>query len=101
MAAASPSTRRSIWALARALAAGPRAGRIRDRIADAVWQRLELADPELVRAGATVTAAGLLDGLRGELAKVKVPVDLILLDEVPKNPVGKIDKPKLRQRDRA
>ena len=54
-----------------------------------------------LRAGATVTAAELLDGLRGKLAKVKVPVDLILLDEVPKNPVGKIDKPTLRQRDRA
>ncbi|CAM3520391.1 class I adenylate-forming enzyme family protein [Tsukamurella ocularis] len=53
-----------------------------------------------LRAGATVTAAELLDGLRGELAKVKVPVDLILLDEIPKNPVGKIDKPTLRQRDR-
>ncbi|MCS3779209.1 class I adenylate-forming enzyme family protein [Tsukamurella ocularis] len=54
-----------------------------------------------LREGATVTAAELLDGLRGELAKVKVPVDLMLLDDVPKNPVGKIDKPTLRQRDRA
>ena len=43
-------------ALARALAAGPRTGRIRDRIAEAIWQRLALADPELVRAGATVMA---------------------------------------------
>ena len=43
-------------ALARALVAGPRTGRIRDRIADAFWQRLALADPELVRAGATVMA---------------------------------------------
>ena len=43
-------------ALARALATGPRTGRIRDRIADAIWQRLALADPELVRAGATVMA---------------------------------------------
>lgn len=31
-------------------------GRIRDRIAAAIWQRLELADPELVRAGAAVLA---------------------------------------------
>ncbi|TWS23925.1 long-chain fatty acid--CoA ligase [Tsukamurella sputi] len=54
-----------------------------------------------LREGATATADTLLDGLRSELAKVKVPVDLILLDEVPKNPVGKIDKPTLRQRDRA
>ncbi|MET9326189.1 AMP-binding protein [Tsukamurella sp. NPDC003166] len=54
-----------------------------------------------LRAGATVTAEELIDGLRGELAKVKVPVDLILLDEIPKNPVGKIDKPTLRRRDAA
>lgn len=31
-------------------------GRISDRIADAIWQRLALADPELVRAGAAVMA---------------------------------------------
>lgn len=52
-----------------------------------------------LREGATVTADELLDGLRGELAKVKVPVELILLDDIPKNPVGKIDKPTLRRRD--
>lgn len=43
-------------ALARLLAASPSMGRIRDRIADAIWQRLTLSDPELVRAGATVMA---------------------------------------------
>ena len=48
--------RRGDAALARAMAAGPRAGRIRDRIADAIWQRLALSDPELVRAGATIMA---------------------------------------------
>ncbi len=53
-----------------------------------------------LREGSSVTAAELLDGLRGDLAKVKVPVELILVDEIPKNPVGKIDKPALRQRDR-
>ncbi|GAA1074616.1 class I adenylate-forming enzyme family protein [Tsukamurella spumae] len=53
-----------------------------------------------LREGATVTSEELLDGLRGELAKVKVPVDLILLDDIPKNPVGKIDKPTLRRQDR-
>ena len=36
------------------LAAHPPQGRIRDRIAAAMRQRLELADPELVRAGAAV-----------------------------------------------
>ena len=36
--------------------AGSAPGRIRDRIAEAIWQRLQLADPELVRAGAAVMA---------------------------------------------
>lgn len=42
-------------ALAAWLADAP-AGRIRDRITDAVWRRLDLADPELVRAAAAVLA---------------------------------------------
>ena len=35
---------------------GAAPGRIRDRIADAIWQRLQLSDPELVRAGAATLA---------------------------------------------
>lgn len=31
-------------------------GRFRDRVAEAIWQRLQLSDPELVRAGAAVMA---------------------------------------------
>jgi len=46
--------RRADAALAAALAAHPPQGRIRDRITAAMRQRLELADPELVRAGAAV-----------------------------------------------
>ncbi|MDO5370655.1 COQ9 family protein [Paracoccus sp. (in: a-proteobacteria)] len=42
--------------LARLLAASPSVGRFRDRVADAIWRRLQLSDPELVRAGATVMA---------------------------------------------
>ena len=52
-----------------------------------------------LRDGAGRTAAELLSALSGELARVKIPVDLIVLDEIPKNPVGKIDKPTLRRRD--
>ena len=48
--------RRGDAALARAMATSSPSGRIRDRIAEAIWQRLALADPELVRAGATVMA---------------------------------------------
>lgn len=36
--------------------AGQPGGRISDRIAGAIWQRLSLADPELVRAGTAVMA---------------------------------------------
>ncbi|MFD7846965.1 class I adenylate-forming enzyme family protein [Nocardia sp. NPDC059764] len=35
--------------------------------------------------------------LRGSLAKYKLPVTITVLDALPKNPVGKIDKPALRR----
>ena len=34
--------------------------------------------------------------VRGSLSKYKLPVEITILDDLPKNPVGKIDKPKLR-----
>lgn len=43
-----------------------------------------------------VTADQLLDHCREKLTKVKLPVEIHLLDVLPKNPVGKIDKPALR-----
>ena len=46
------------------------------------------------RAGATVEE--LLEHARAHLSKYKVPVELTLLESLPKNSVGKIDKPKLR-----
>lgn len=48
--------RRGDAVLRASLAADPPAGRFRDRIAQAVMRRLDLADPELVRAGAAVLA---------------------------------------------
>lgn len=48
--------RRGDRALRDWLSASPPEGRFRDRIAAAVRKRLELADPELVRAGAAVLA---------------------------------------------
>ncbi|HEX5569646.1 MAG TPA: AMP-binding protein, partial [Streptomyces sp.] len=36
--------------------------------------------------------------LRGRLSKFKLPVEILPLDVLPKNPVGKIDKPALRAR---
>lgn len=66
--------RRGDGALRAWLAATPPQGRMRDRIAAAVRKRLELSDPELVRAGAAVLAlplnAGLATRLLGETADI-------------------------------
>ncbi|WGX97919.1 class I adenylate-forming enzyme family protein [Nocardioides sp. L-11A] len=50
------------------------------------------------RPGTTIDVDALLARCREELAKIKVPVALQVLDALPKNPVGKIDKPALRAR---
>lgn len=64
--------RRGDTRLKAALAASAPSGRFRDRVAEAVMRRLDLADPELVRAGAAVLAlpanAGLGAKLTGETA---------------------------------
>jgi long-chain acyl-CoA synthetase len=36
--------------------------------------------------------------LTQSLAKYKLPVEITILDELPKNPVGKFDKPSLRKK---
>lgn len=51
-----------------------------------------------LKAGATTTPESLLDELTGKLGRYKLPVEILVLDEIPKNPVGKIDKPTLRRR---
>ena len=47
-------------------------------------------------SGSVLTSDDLLDHCRAHLTKIKIPVDLQILDDIPKNPVGKIDKPSLR-----
>lgn len=59
--------RRADSALRRALEQDPPQGRIRDRVAGAVQMRLELADPELVRAGAAILALPPHAGLAARL----------------------------------
>jgi len=49
-----------------------------------------------VGGAAQVTAEELLEHTRAQLSKYKVPVELTVLDSLPKNSVGKIDKPTLR-----
>ncbi|KAF0846684.1 class I adenylate-forming enzyme family protein [Nocardia caishijiensis] len=46
--------------------------------------------------GATVSSSELLAHCRAELAGFKVPAAIVLTEEMPRNPVGKIDKKKLR-----
>jgi len=50
------------------------------------------------RSGSSVTTDELRKHLTEQLAKYKLPAEIVSLDEVPKNPVGKIDKPTLRRR---
>ncbi|MFD7441219.1 class I adenylate-forming enzyme family protein [Streptomyces sp. NPDC059909] len=38
----------------------------------------------------------LVEHCRGSLARIKVPVSVVVTEALPKNPVGKIDKPRLR-----
>jgi acyl-CoA synthetase (AMP-forming)/AMP-acid ligase II len=50
------------------------------------------------RADTAVTVETIRDHIAGQLAKYKRPVDITIVDDLPKNPVGKIDKPALRRR---
>jgi long-chain acyl-CoA synthetase len=47
--------------------------------------------------GTDVSADELLEHCRRDLTKVKVPVQIDIVGSLPKNPVGKIDKPTLRK----
>jgi long-chain acyl-CoA synthetase len=47
--------------------------------------------------GSSVTEDELRDHCRTHLTRVKVPVSITIVDAIPKNPVGKIDKPALRR----
>lgn len=50
-----------------------------------------------LRADATVSVMDLDAHARGILASFKCPASITIVDELPKNPVGKIDKPSLRR----
>jgi acyl-CoA synthetase (AMP-forming)/AMP-acid ligase II len=45
----------------------------------------------------TLDADAIREHLRGSLSKYKLPVEITIMDDLPKNPVGKIDKPALRK----
>ncbi len=50
-------------------------------------------------AGATLDAEAIREHARAGLAKFKLPVSIRVLEQLPKNAVGKIDKPALRRLD--
>jgi acyl-CoA synthetase (AMP-forming)/AMP-acid ligase II len=52
----------------------------------------------VVRAAATATPEELIDHCRGQLARFKVPKDVVLVDALPRNPSGKVLKRELRDR---
>ncbi|MFJ9963452.1 class I adenylate-forming enzyme family protein [Streptomyces avermitilis] len=54
-----------------------------------------------LRPGASATTADLLDHCRARLATFKVPTGITLVGRLPRNPVGKTDKPALRSRTTA
>jgi acyl-CoA synthetase (AMP-forming)/AMP-acid ligase II len=52
----------------------------------------------VVRPGATTTPEELVEHCRGELARFKVPQQVVLVDALPRNPSGKVLKRELRGR---
>ena len=50
-----------------------------------------------LRPGHATSVADLIEHCRTGLAKIKVPAHLEILEELPRNPVGKVDKPTLRR----
>lgn len=50
----------------------------------------------VVRPGATVTLEGLREFCAGRIARYKAPRSLVVVDDLPRNPTGKISKPALR-----
>jgi fatty-acyl-CoA synthase len=62
---------------------------------DERWGEVPIAFVVL-RPGATVTPDELIEHCRGQLAKFKVPKDVLLIDALPRNPSGKILKRELR-----
>jgi long-chain acyl-CoA synthetase len=49
-----------------------------------------------LREGAQLNETELIEHLTGRVAKFKLPTAVVFLEEMPKNPVGKFDKPRLR-----
>jgi len=67
--------------------------------ADAKWQEVPVAYV-VRRAGAMVTADEIVRHVGGELARFKVPRDVIFVDALPRNALGKVQHFMLRQAEK-
>jgi len=67
---------------------------------DEKWGEVPIAFVVL-RDGETATANELVEHCRGQLAKFKVPKDVVFLDALPRNPSGKVLKRDLREQPSA
>src|SRR5262249_55401580 len=63
---------------------------------DERWGEVPIAFVVL-RDGSSATADELVEHCRGQLAKFKVPKDVLFLDALPRNPSGKVLKRELRE----
>jgi malonyl-CoA/methylmalonyl-CoA synthetase len=53
------------------------------------------------KPGASVDGAQIIDRLKGQIANYKVPKRVFVVDELPRNAMGKVQKSVLRERHRA
>jgi acyl-CoA synthetase (AMP-forming)/AMP-acid ligase II len=67
---------------------------------DEKWGEVPIAFVVL-RDGETASANELVEHCRGQLAKFKVPKDVVFLDALPRNPSGKVLKRDLREQPSA
>jgi acyl-CoA synthetase (AMP-forming)/AMP-acid ligase II len=51
-----------------------------------------------LHANTTTTADELIEHCRGQLARFKVPKDVLFVDALPRNPSGKVLKRELREK---
>ena len=47
--------------------------------------------------GAMLSVDAIEEHVRASVSKYKLPAEITVLDDLPKNPIGKIDEPRLRQ----